>query len=56
MLDTIGKNMAAFRKRYTHGENYVVASNVIIPFERTYEEIKLIFVSPQELIKLLQIN
>lgn len=56
MLDGIGKNIASFRKRYPHGENFIVASNVIMPFEREYEGIKLIFVNPQELVKRLQKN
>jgi uncharacterized protein len=48
-LDEIGTNIEAFRKLHPEGENFVVASDIDRPFERTYKNITLSFVSSQEL-------
>lgn len=53
LVTNIGKNIAAFRNHYPNGENFVVASDIIKPFQRQYENITLTFVSPKELIKQL---
>lgn len=47
-------NMEAFRRHYPHGKNYVVASDVVEPFERRYDDITITFTSPQALIQRLR--
>ncbi len=49
----IGTNIAAFRRHYPIGKNYVVASDVNTPFERQCGDVVLSFVGTQELIKSL---
>jgi len=53
MITNIGKNIEAFRQYYPHGENFIVASDVEIPFERSYEDITLSFINTKDLIKKL---
>lgn len=53
MIGSIGKNVEAFRKHYPKGENFVVATDIDMPFERRYEDITLSFVSAKELIERL---
>lgn len=50
MVTAIGKNMEAFRRLYPKGENLVVASDIDHSFTRTYNNLKLTFVSPKDLI------
>lgn len=54
MITAIGKNIAAFRKHYPHGDNFVVANDIDIPFERTCADITLTFVNTQQLIERIQ--
>jgi predicted AAA+ superfamily ATPase len=49
-------NFAAFRAVYPNGNNYVVASDIQVPFDRSYEGLKISFVSPSILIKLVLIR
>jgi hypothetical protein len=42
--------LLAFRRRYERGANYVVASDVVRPWTRTYEGVDVRFVSPAGLI------
>ena len=49
-IKDIGTNMIAFRNNYPEGKNYVVASDVEIPFEREYNGLILSFVNTQQLI------
>ncbi len=53
-LAAIGKNFAAFRDLYPHGENYVVCYDVTIPFQRKHDDLILSFVHPRDLIKNLK--
>ena len=53
-LKAIAGNFAAFRAHYPDGKNYVVASDIQIPFDRRYEDLIVSFVSQTELIKQLQ--
>lgn len=53
LVTNIGKNMEAFRQNYPQGENYVVANDIKIPYQRRYEGITLNFVNPKTLIKRL---
>ena len=53
-LSRIGKNFEAFRKLYPDGDNFVVSSNVDIPFNREYKGLSITFASMQELIARIQ--
>jgi len=44
-------NIKAFRRQYTHGKNYVVATDVDRPFKKVYDGISVLFVGLSELIK-----
>ncbi len=46
----IASNIEAFRHHYPDGKNYVVSSDIDIPFERSYGNILLSFVNTKELI------
>lgn len=50
----VGKNLLAFRNHYPEGENFVVSSNISIPFKRKFEGLTISFVNPTSLIKQLQ--
>lgn len=44
------KNLKTFRKQYPQGNNFVVASDVDIPYERRYENITVSFVNLSQLV------
>ena len=50
-LSAIAKNIEVFRKHYPEGKNYIVASNIDIPFERQHENITLSFINTKQLMK-----
>lgn len=50
-LLAMANNVEAFRKYYPDGKNYIVASNIDIPFERQHGDITLSFVSTKQLIE-----
>lgn len=52
-LAHLGKNIEVFRKLYPDGKNFIVASDIDVPFERIHNDIVLCFVNPSELIKQL---
>jgi len=52
-FSSFSKNIGVFRKLYPEGRNFIVASDVTIPFARKIDEILLEFVSPEMLIKAL---
>lgn len=45
------KGLAAFRRQYPKGENFVVARDVSRPYTRAYDELKIRFVDARDLIK-----
>ena len=51
---SIAKNFEAFRSNYAHGNNYVVAYNIDIPFTRKYGDLSVTFVNAKTLAQLLQ--
>lgn len=52
-IKNIVRNMAAFRAYYPVGENFVVAYDVVAPFTRVYDGVKLTFVNAAQLIERL---
>ena len=50
----IDSNFEAFRNHYPHGKNYIVASDVDIPFERRYGKLIFSFVNTKHLIDALK--
>ncbi len=44
------KSLAAFRRLYPAGQNFVVASDVDVPFKRSYDDLEAEFVSLEALI------
>jgi hypothetical protein len=53
MLKDIDKNMNAFRHHYPQGQNFVVSSDIDIPFERRVGDLVLTFVNTKELARRL---
>lgn len=47
------KNFQAFRKLYPEGKNFVVSSNVSIPYTRRHDGLAISFVNPTSLLKKL---
>jgi len=50
MVSGISKNIEAFRRYYPNGENFVVAQDIDMPFERRDGDITLTFVNVRDLI------
>lgn len=50
-LASLARNFEAFRGHYPQGENFVVASNIDMPFKRRCGDLSISFVSSQDLIK-----
>jgi len=48
------RNFEAFRALYKNGKNFIVASDITQSFTKKYQELGVHFVSPKELITLLQ--
>lgn len=46
-----GSNIKSFRRQYPKGNNFVVSSDIIKSFSRSYDNVKVRFVSLKELIK-----
>lgn len=55
-VSSITKNFLAFRHHYPKGENFVVASDIDEPFQRTYDDLTVTFVNTKDLIKRLKPN
>ncbi len=53
-ISSIGKNFEAFRSLYPEGGNFVVSSNVDIPFTHKYKELLITFIGAKDLVKNLQ--
>jgi hypothetical protein len=53
-IGSIGKNFEAFRGPYPHGDNFVVSSNIDIPFSRKQKGLTITFVNTKDLIKKLK--
>jgi uncharacterized protein len=50
----IGKNFEVFRSHYPDGENFVVSNNIDTSFQRSYNNLIISFVGPEDLIKRLK--
>jgi len=48
--NNLGENIAAFRKHYPKGANFVVASDVTEPYMRKYQDLVIWYVNPKEMI------
>ena len=53
-LVAIVKNMQIFRQHYPEGKNYVVASDITLPFERTHNGVTVTFIGLEQLIQKLK--
>ena len=53
-LEAISKNIEAFRRLHPQGDNFVVATDIEVPFNRRYKDITLSFVNSQELVARLK--
>jgi hypothetical protein len=49
-----GAGLAAFRRQYPDGDNFVVARDVAKPFKRSYGDLKVRFVNVHDLIREVQ--
>ena len=46
--------MQIFRQHYPEGKNYVVASDITLPFERTHNGVTVTFIGLEQLIQKLK--
>jgi len=53
-LESMGKNIEAFRKLYPEGDNFIVCSDITASFTRKYNDLTLTFVNTSQLIKKLK--
>ncbi|MFA6535334.1 MAG: ATP-binding protein [Candidatus Babeliales bacterium] len=47
-------NIEAFRQHYPHGKNYIVASDIVEPFERRYDDTVITFINTRDLVERLR--